>query len=102
MPPVENGAIAGEDYTGLTGSVTFADGVGMVVLAIDPIDDALVEWNETVAITLTTAPGYTITGATATVSIIDNDEPAPAPTPVPPYPIPDPTPIPSPIPPYPI
>ncbi len=100
LPALDGGATPGADYTGLTGSVTFAEGVGMVPLMVHPIDDTLVEGIETVTVVLTGAPGYTITSSTAMISIFDNDGTLPVP-PVPPYPIPDPVP-PYPIPPYPL
>jgi len=73
LPTVGGGATPGVDYTGLSGSVTFAVGVGTVGLLYEAIDDALIEGTEAVTVVLTDAPGYTITTGTATLSIFDND-----------------------------
>src|SRR5204863_255371 len=47
-------------------------------LVVTPIDDAVIEPNETVQVTLTAGAGYTVGApASATVTIIDNDTPVP-------------------------
>ena len=69
------------DYSGLTnfsgmgdGWVTIAPGDFSAVITITPIDDALVESDETVTLTLTSDAGYTVgTPTSASVTIADND-----------------------------
>jgi uncharacterized protein YjlB len=73
-------ATAGADYVALSGSATFAAGSATTQVIVTPIDDALVEGNETVILTLDAGvahPGYTLgDDIQATVTIIDNDEAA--------------------------
>ncbi|MCC3500520.1 MAG: S8 family serine peptidase, partial [Microcoleus sp. PH2017_15_JOR_U_A] len=69
-------ASAGLDYQRLSGSVTIPAGQSSVAIPIVPVDDNLVEGDETVALTLSTGQGYTIgKDGSATVTIADNDEP---------------------------
>jgi hypothetical protein len=73
-------ATAGADYVALSGVVSFGLGESSVSVQVVPIDDDLVEGNETVTVTLVAGDGYTLGALTsATVTIIDNDE---APLPV--------------------
>ena len=66
----------GVDYNSLSGSITFPDGVDTVFLQVVPIDDLLVEPDETVMLTITPNPAYEIgVPNTATVTIHDNDVP---------------------------
>ena len=65
------------DYSSIAGSITISSGSSAVVITVSPIDDATVEGNETVTLTLATnnsnftaAPG---TLGAATVTIVDND-----------------------------
>ncbi|MFB2894585.1 ExeM/NucH family extracellular endonuclease [Aerosakkonemataceae cyanobacterium BLCC-F50] len=69
-------AINGIDYNpNLTGSVTIPAGQSFVDLTITPVDDALVEMNETVALTLLPSGAYNLGANTsATVTIADNDQ----------------------------
>ncbi len=70
---------SGSDFTALSGSVTILAGATSAVIDVATIDDAILEDNETVIVTLTgsddsdvtvsTAPGAN----TATVTIADND-----------------------------
>ena len=63
------------DYQGLSGSVTIPAGQSSVVVPITPVDDASVEEEETVAITLSAGQDYTVgKDRTAIVAIADNDE----------------------------
>jgi uncharacterized protein YjlB len=72
---VSGTATPNTDYLSLTGTVTFAAGAASATLLISPIDDALVEGNETVVLTLGANAAYTLGAATqATVTIVDNDE----------------------------
>jgi uncharacterized protein YjlB len=72
---VSGTATPNTDYLSLTGTVTFAAGAASATLLISPIDDAIVEGNETVILTLGANAAYTLGAATqATVTIVDNDE----------------------------
>jgi hypothetical protein len=68
------------DYTGATPgtgkTITFAANSATATLTIDPTADALVENNETVALTLATGTGYTIGTTTAVTGTISNDDTA--------------------------
>ena len=66
----------GTDYTPtLTGTATIAAGQSFVDITITPVDDALIEGNETVTLTLNTSANYTLGTASDTVTIADNDVP---------------------------
>lgn len=69
-------ATAGDDYTALSGSVTFAAGETSKTIDVTPINDVIIDANETVSITLTDGATYN-QGATATaqLTIADNDNP---------------------------
>jgi hypothetical protein len=61
------------DYQ-LTGTATFAAGQSQAILTIQPNDDSIAEWTETVVARIKPGSGYTIYGpATATAEIMDND-----------------------------
>jgi hypothetical protein len=67
-------ATNGTDYGSLSGTVTFAAGSPIATVAVNPIDDNLYEFTETVTLTLTAATTYTLgTNSTATLTITDND-----------------------------
>ncbi len=68
-------AINGTDYTDAgAGIATFAAGVATATVTITPIDDALGEGVEDVAITLAAGAGYNVgTTATGSLTIADND-----------------------------
>jgi hypothetical protein len=62
------------DRNGLSGTVTIGAGSSNGTVTITPVDDALVEGNETVVLTLTTNAAYAVgSPASATVTIVDND-----------------------------
>jgi len=62
------------DYSGLSGSVTIADGESGATITATPIDDAIVEGNETITVSLKAADDYLLGIAnTATLAIADND-----------------------------
>ena len=72
-------ALNGSDYTTVppmsnTAQITFAVGAPTAVVTLNPIDDLVVDGNETAILTLLTGSGYS-PGATtsATVTITDND-----------------------------
>jgi hypothetical protein len=67
-------ATNGTDYTSLSGSVTIAAGSATATVTLTPIDDALVEGNETAILTISANAAYTVgSPASATVTIADND-----------------------------
>jgi len=74
-------AANGSDYSTLSGSVTIPSGTSSGNVTVSPIDDATVEGNETVLLTLAPDPAYSIgPSADATVTIVDDDQPPPLPT----------------------
>jgi len=69
-------ATPNDDYTPLSGSVSFAPFQTGVHVTVPVIDDSVPEMSETVVLTLSSGTGYTINGAgTATVTITDNETP---------------------------
>jgi subtilase family serine protease len=67
-------ATAGSDYVSLPPSASFAPGAATANIAVTPIDDTLVEPNETVVLTLTGNVGYRVgTPSAATVTIVSDD-----------------------------
>jgi len=69
-------AAAGTDYVPLSGSVTIPAGAATATIDVTPIDDALVESDETVILTLTPDPGYAAgTPSTAILIIASDDRP---------------------------
>jgi len=68
-------ATASSDYTALSGSVTIPSGATTATVTVTPIDDKLVEANESVRVTLAASTAYTIgTPNSATVTITSNDK----------------------------
>lgn len=73
---VSGTATAGSDYIPLTGRVTFAANEKTAFIQVDPVNDAAVENNETIVLTLQPGPGYSlISAATSTdsVSLLSDD-----------------------------
>jgi|GEM_PF-1077339 len=69
-------ATNGTDYTSIPSTATFAAGSSTAIVNVNPIDDTLVEGDETAILTLTAGTNYTLgTATTATVTIADNDFP---------------------------
>ena len=67
-------AANGSDYSSISSPVTIPSGQGSVVIPITTLDDNTQEGYETVTLTLTAQPTYTLTSATsASVSIQDDD-----------------------------
>ena len=67
---VSGTATNGTDYATLSGTATIASGTSSVKLPVTPIDDATQEGDETVIVTLTADPNYTIgTPGSDTVTI---------------------------------
>jgi len=68
------GTTVAGDYTGPTGTATFAQGSSFATVNITPVDDGTAEDNETVIMTLSPLATYNVgTVKTATVTIVDND-----------------------------
>ncbi|OBQ37069.1 MAG: hypothetical protein AN485_10105, partial [Anabaena sp. MDT14b] len=61
-------------FTATTGNITFAAGSSTATLTVDPTADTTVESDETVVLTLATAPGYTIDTPAAVTGTITNDD----------------------------
>jgi hypothetical protein len=67
-------ASSGPDYATLTGSVVIPQGASSATIAVSPVDDAELEGNETVTLTLSASSAYVVGAASsATVTIADND-----------------------------
>ena len=67
-------ATPGTDYAALPGSLTLPAGVATADILVIPMNDTLVESNETVVATLAPRSNYTIgTPSSATVTIVSND-----------------------------
>jgi subtilase family serine protease len=67
-------ATPGADYAPLAGMATIPASSAAVTIAVVPIDDALVENNETVSVVLGAGNGYRVgTPSTATVTIVSDD-----------------------------
>lgn len=69
------GQATSADYTpALTGTATIAAGQAFADVTITPVDDVLLEGDETVTLTLASSANYDLGGTvTATVTIIDNE-----------------------------
>ena len=72
-----NGATAGSDYTGFTGTVTISAGESSGTITVPIILDSTDEVDETATVTLSNATSATIVGDTATADLVitDDDEP---------------------------
>ncbi|WP_071189162.1 Calx-beta domain-containing protein [Trichormus sp. NMC-1] len=67
-------AINGTDYSNLSGTVTFAAGSATATVVVNPLDDNLYEFAESVILSLNTGTTYTVgTNNTATLIIADNE-----------------------------
>ncbi|MBI4324350.1 MAG: hypothetical protein HY674_03725, partial [Chloroflexi bacterium] len=68
-------ATAGQDYTGLSGTLTFVDGETVKTLLIRIMDDAAVEGNETISVSLSNPKGGAVLGSpnSVTVTVVDDD-----------------------------
>ena len=64
----------GVDYVALSGNVTIPAGASTALIIVTPLDDTLVESNETIVVTILSASGYTVgTPSAATVKIASDD-----------------------------
>ncbi len=72
---IEGTATDGEDYVSTNGTLTFAEGVTRLTIAVPIIDDALDEEGESFTVQLSNATGGAVLGENdeATVNIADND-----------------------------
>ncbi len=71
---VSGSATAGSDYTALGTSVTFAAGSDTATQTVTPVQDTLIEADETVILTLSAGTGYTVgSPASATVTLTSDD-----------------------------
>ncbi|MBP6807950.1 MAG: hypothetical protein KA125_06610, partial [Chromatiaceae bacterium] len=71
---VEGTATAGSDYLALGTSVSFAAGATTATKTVTPVQDSLIEANETILLTLAPGTGYTVgTPASATVTLTSDD-----------------------------
>ena len=69
----------GADYVALGGTITIPAGASTASITVTPLDDALVESQETVLVKLIAASGYTVgTASAATVKIASDDSTASA------------------------
>ena len=67
-------ATAGSDYTSLGTSISFAAGSSTATLTVTPLQDTLVEADETVILTLASGTDYTLgTPSSATVTLTSDD-----------------------------
>ena len=67
-------AAPGSDYTALAGTVTLPIGAASATILVTPLDDTLVESDETVAVTLTATAAYTVgSPASGSVTISSDD-----------------------------
>lgn len=75
---VSGSAVPGSDYMPLASPITIPAGADSVPLVVTALDDALLEGNETVVVTVVAGSGYQVgSPATATVAISDDDNQAP-------------------------
>jgi hypothetical protein len=67
-------ATAGSDYTALSGNVTIPSGQSQAAITVTALNDAVVEANETVVITLTDGAAYDLANpSSATITIVSDD-----------------------------
>jgi hypothetical protein len=75
-------ATSGTDFQALPSPIVIPAGQASVVVRVTPIDDSLVEGPETVILTISPDPAYTVgTASSATVTIADDDTAPPPPPP---------------------
>jgi len=72
---ISGSATPGVDYTAMSGVVSIPAGQNSATVAFNALDDAEVEINETVTVTLLAGAAYTVNGSSsnATVTILDDD-----------------------------
>ena len=67
-------ATSGTDYTGATGTVSFAAGNSTATVTVDPTPDTTVEPDETVILTVAAGVGYNVGSPSAATGTIANDD----------------------------
>ncbi|MBP1596718.1 MAG: peptidase [Acidobacteria bacterium] len=67
-------AQAGSDYIALTGTATFAAGAADTIIFVTPIDDPVVEYGETVVLTLSPSNAYIVASPDSAAVTIISDE----------------------------
>ena len=80
---VAGNAVAGTDYNALSGTVSFPANENTAFITVTPRNDATVEGNETVTVTLQAGAGYSLIStatATGSVSVVSDDFPSTATT----------------------
>jgi uncharacterized repeat protein (TIGR01451 family) len=66
-------AVAGEDYTPVTGTLTFSSGISETTFTIPIMNDDVVETNEAFSVTITDSVHGQIHNPTTSVTILDDD-----------------------------
>ena len=79
----DGSAVAGEDYRGASGQVTFAPGQTSAFIGVEVLGDSVREGDETFAIELSNPRNATLGRARAQVTIVNDDLFAPSPSPPP-------------------
>jgi hypothetical protein len=74
MLSIGGSAIAGADYVALSSPVTLPAGVSSTNLALRPLDDSVLEGDETVIVTLLASPDYVLGPATSAAVVIRDDD----------------------------
>ena len=69
-------AVAGADYTAVTGPLIFLAGETSHTITVPILEDSLIEVDETFTVTLTNVVGGTLADDTAIATITDNDTPS--------------------------
>jgi|GEM_PF-974786 len=73
----DGSAVAGSDYTAVSGTLTWPDGDSADrSISVPIIDDALAEGQETLMLTLSNVQGAQLGGSQATITIEDDDSPS--------------------------
>jgi hypothetical protein len=67
-------ATSGSDYTALSGTVTIPAGQSSTLISINPTDDATIEPDETIILTITDAAAYDVGTPAAATGTITNDD----------------------------
>jgi chitinase len=75
---IDGTAVAGSDYTPVSGTLTFAPGVTSLVVPVTILNDTLYEAAETFKLVLSDPSNATLSHSTAVGTIFDNDDPPPA------------------------
>ncbi len=75
---VGGSAVAGSDYSSLSGSVAFVQGSSSAAIAVSVTDDAVDDDAETIVLTLVDGAAYDLgTPSSTTITIVDDDDPPP-------------------------